>query len=109
MPEDHDHAANSVRTLRAELADLRPKLAKVERERDDALGQLEILRAVCGRLHAERNAWMPKAEPAIDPYAGMCAPGTHRWKSQLQSTPDIYEWATWCEECGCQNDPREGD
>lgn len=64
---DRDHSNASVATLRAELADLRPQLAKAERERDDLRTQVEVLGALCNRLKTERDAWMPK--PELSPHA----------------------------------------
>jgi len=34
---------------------------------------------------------------------------SHKWKSVLQSTPSVYEWVCYCEDCGCENmgDPAE--
>lgn len=34
---------------------------------------------------------------------------SHKWKSQLQSTPSVYEWVCFCDVCGCENlgDPNE--
>lgn len=59
---------------------------------------------------AELTDWRKQAEqPESDPYAGMCAPGTHRWKSREINTPDVHDWDTWCDVCGCQSDPREVD
>lgn len=64
--------------------------------------------AICDYRRGSVEHLRIKPAPA-DPYAGMCAPGTHRWTSRLVSTPDVHEWETWCDECGCQYDPREPD
>lgn len=73
--------------------DERPKLVPVDH-------------AICDYRHGSVEHLRKKPR---DPFEGMCAPGTHRWKSRLVSTPDVYEWETWCEECWCQYDPREDD
>jgi hypothetical protein len=45
----------------------------------------------------------------MDPEKSARNYASHRWKSELQSTPSVYEWVCYCDDCGCENlgDPAE--